>query len=113
MIKHSRTIAMSSFALALACLPVVANADEGATYRMRIRYDVAELATQAGAEGLYRRIRETARRSCTPDDRSALGASIAAAKCRADLVERAVERIGSPVVASIHEGRGAIRLASR
>lgn len=109
---HPRTIA--PFALALAAMsggsPARA-ADK--VYSIRVHYASSELASPAGADAVYGRIAAAARHSCAGVGRVSLTDVALARMCRRELVARAVARVDSPLLAAVHDGRGAIRLAAR
>ena len=114
MIYHPRTIA--PLALALAGLAVVAPAEARpatGTVQVRVHYHLQELESWGGAEAVYRRIGIAARRGCQPVAVAALVARVQARKCRDELVGLAVARVGSPVLAAVHDGSAPIRLAAR
>ena len=110
MIRYTSIVA--PFALALACLSAAPAQAETDAVQMRFSYRAAELATPAGADHLYRRIETAARRACASDNPASVYAKVRIQRCRAELVDLAVEKVGNPVMAAIH-GRGTIQGASR
>jgi UrcA family protein len=106
-----RPIALSAV-LAAALLAIVAAAPANAATRaksdppqIRIRYAHADLQTDAGALGLYKRIVAAARRVCSADYGRDLQYWEAVRACRVKAVEQAVHRVGSERLAAIHAAR--------
>lgn len=114
MTYHSRIILANSLAalIAAGAATTATAATSGPT--MRVPFNRSELSTPAGAQGLYDRIRQTARRTCRPNQSSSLAEQMTAASCRRELVKLAVDQLSDPIVTAIHQGRDpAIRFASR
>jgi UrcA family protein len=99
MIFNPSTIA--PLALALAGLSAVDARAVEPTYVMRLHYYQGELASPAGARALYERIGRKARRTCQIADLS-VAARTNAQRCRAELIDRAIARIDSPLLAAEH-----------
>lgn len=112
--RHFRIILANSLAALIAAGAAATASAETGGPTMRVAFKYAELATPGGAQGLYDRIRQTARRTCKPRQAASLTEQMEAASCRKELVQLAVEQLGSPVVTAIHQGRDpGVRFASR
>lgn len=96
--------ALSLFAagsLALMAGQAVA-ADQDTVPTARVRYGDLNLATDAGARALYQRIQAAARTVCPIVDLRDLARLVEAQACRREAIERAVNAVGSPKLASAH-----------
>jgi UrcA family protein len=113
-----RTIAPLALALAGVAAATPAEARqapvEPAPIEFRVKYHPYELATQSGAEALYRRIGRVARDACRMDGIAAIVARAEFVKCRDETIDNAVAQVGSAALAAVHDGRGeAVSLAAR
>jgi UrcA family protein len=93
-------------ACAVTALSVAANVAKAAdvppaTASVVVKYADLDVATPNGAAKLYRRISNAARRVCPDADSRSLGDKMAAWSCRRQAVNRAVESVSSPAVASL------------
>jgi UrcA family protein len=92
-------------ACAVTALSAAANlakaADAPATASVVVRYADLDVATPNGAAKLYRRIASAAHQVCPQADSSRLEDKMAAWSCRRQAVNRAVEQVNSPQVASL------------
>jgi UrcA family protein len=81
--------------------------------QLRVKYNVWELRTQAGAQGVYSRIKRGAERACPDGGVMPISDRMAAVRCQEELIELAVAKLGSPIVTALHSGNESIQLASR
>jgi UrcA family protein len=81
------------------------------TVNIEVEYTDINLATQAGAETLYRRIVRAARMACGPADARSAAMMTAHRGCLKEAVDGAVKDVGSPKLSALHQDR-ALRAAS-
>lgn len=99
--------AFAALAFALA-LPAHAG-DESFT----IRFHSDELASPVFASQVYQRIENAAEAFCESPGRRSLAQTIAERKCSEEMIERAIEKIDSPVLTVIHDTHGHTYRVSR
>lgn len=91
-------------------LPALANDVE--TVAVPVYYSPAALKTDAGARAVYAQLDRAARQACGQPSGLALQQRRANQECREQAVARAVEQIGSSMLAAVHAKEGtAPRLA--
>jgi len=71
--------------------------------RITLRYAASSLDSAAGTEALYRRIVAAAEQVCPDTGGDPLHFNAAVRACRAQAVARAVQGIGNPRLAALHE----------
>ena len=67
-----------------------------------VKYHAQELATEAGARVLYRKLVRAAEEVCPPNSASPLMLSPAVAKCRAQSIARAVFKVNNPSLMAVY-----------
>jgi UrcA family protein len=67
-----------------------------------VRYDDLNLSTTVGVDTLYRRISSAARRVCPVNDLRDLPVALAAERCQAAAIARAVSEVNNPSLAMLH-----------
>jgi UrcA family protein len=67
-----------------------------------VRYDDLNLSTTAGVNKLYRRISAAARQVCPMGDLRDLPRMLAAERCQAAAIAKAVREVNSPSLAMLH-----------
>jgi len=72
-----------------------------ATPSVRVSYAGLDLASDAGAQILYRRIANAAERVCENGGSRELTATWARRRCERQAIARAIEQVGNPKVAAI------------
>jgi UrcA family protein len=70
-----------------------------------VRYDDLNLSTTAGVDTLYRRISAAARQVCPLGDLRDLQRVLAADRCQAAAVTKAVSEVNNPSLAMLHAAR--------
>jgi UrcA family protein len=70
-----------------------------------VRYDDLNLATPVGVDTLYRRISSAARDVCPDIYSRDLHIVLAAQRCQAAAIARAVSQVNNPGLAMLHAGR--------
>lgn len=70
-----------------------------------VRYDDLNLSTTAGVDALYRRISFAARQVCPDIYSRDLHIALAAQRCEADAVSRAVSKVNNSQLAMLHATR--------
>jgi UrcA family protein len=101
--RRRLTAALLCVATVLGAATGIAKADGGApaARSVVVRYRDLDLGTQSGAATLYRRIQLAAHKVCPDTDSRKLNDKAAVWSCRRQAVERAVESINSPQVATL------------
>jgi UrcA family protein len=92
---------LSACALASLGAVGVAKAAAPASASVVVRYADLDVTTPNGAAKLYRRISSAAHQVCPDADSARLEDKMAAWSCRRQAVNRAVESVSSPAVASL------------
>ncbi len=69
---------------------------------VKVRYDDLNLATTDGVNTLYRRISRAARQVCPLSDLRDLHMFLAAERCQAAAVAKAVSEVNNPSLAMVH-----------
>ena len=96
------TVAVIAFSL-----PAIASADELAGRSEKVTYSDLNVEKEAGAQSLYRRIQQAAKRVCGVESiRTVRGARIEAEQrsCYHESLNQAVAEVGSETLNAIHEG---------
>jgi UrcA family protein len=70
-----------------------------------VRYGDLNLATEAGAKALYKRISVAAQEVCPVNDQRSLAQIAYSHTCRTEAVARAVHEVNSPQLAALQAGR--------
>lgn len=107
-----RNILAGTVVAAIYLSGAAAQATQGAP-QLRVKYNVWELRTQSGAQGVYNRIKRGARRTCPDQGVMPIADRMAAIDCQEELVELAVDKLASPFVTALHGGSEGVQLASR
>ena len=71
---------------------------------LAIRYSTADLATDGGVHVLYRRIVSAAEQACPPPPSGSWAVSAGIRDCRRQMIDLAVRKINSPVLAAVRAG---------
>jgi UrcA family protein len=98
--KHLKAVlvgALTLYPLSWDCLAVAPSND---VRTQTVRFADLDLTHPAGAQELYRRIKQAARNVCQPND-SVLYPS-GYQECRSSAIERAVTDVGAPLVTEHH-----------
>ncbi|WP_375401933.1 UrcA family protein [uncultured Sphingomonas sp.] len=108
-----RTIITTSVAGFLAGLAAFAAASPASAEAptLRLRYQFAELRTDAGAAAVFERIRRGAVRACY--DGASIQHHATARRCRKELTDLMVTKLAHPRIAGIHAAAGPVRIAAR
>jgi UrcA family protein len=100
-----RTLTAALLVSAAACTALAAGSARAAapssTPSVVVRYGDLDVATPDGAAKLYRRISSAVHRVCPETDSRRLEDKMATWSCRRQALDRAVESVNSPQVASI------------
>jgi UrcA family protein len=107
-----RNILAGSIVAAVYLSANAAQATQGAP-QLRVKYNVWELRSEAGAQGVYDRIKRGARRTCPDQGVMPIADRMDAIDCQEELVSLAVAKLQSPFVTALHGGSEKIQLASR
>jgi UrcA family protein len=103
--------ALSSLAIAaLLALGATApaRADEVEFFRIKFKYDQAELATADGQQKLLSRLQSSIRKECTPQGRLSGAATISGSKvCIDRTMKSAITKMGSAPLAALYQSRTA------
>ena len=110
-----KRIALAATPLAFAAVmasPALSQDDLRTEFTFRFEYEANLLQSYAGAEGVYRDLRSSARRACRRDG-VVLTAFSHDRDCIARLVDAVVARIDAPLLTARHTNQGARRYAER
>jgi len=98
--KHLKSVlvgALTLYPLSWNCLAV---APSNELPRETVRFADLDLTHPAGAQELYRRIKEAARNVCQPNDSVVYPSGYQ--ECRSSAIERAVTDVGAPLLTEHH-----------
>jgi UrcA family protein len=103
--KSAIVISAATVALSLLA-PPFAMADETIVKSTTVKYGDLNLASAAGANALYQRIRGAAHRVCTLDNESPYALQDSAKrKCIVDAIDQAVMKVNSPVLVAMYKAK--------
>ena len=95
----------AAVALLLGASAAFAAAPGVDSHSVSVRYDDLNLSTEAGVSALYQRLSGAARQVCPDAYSRDLSVVIAAGRCKADAVSKAVDQINNPNLAMLHAAR--------
>jgi len=101
--KHGTSIGVA--ALCTAVMMTTGAFAGTTTDSVSVRYVTADLATPAGAEHLYHRIRRAARLACHEPGRRELTEYRLYQECFAEAVESAVSKVNSSELTALHRSK--------
>ena len=103
-LKAAIYLALCATSLAVLSIPAHAGESDGAPSRV-VKFADLDLTRSAGVAALYARLQSAARQVCQPVAERDLKAEALARSCEAQAVERAVNEINVPQLASYYRDR--------
>ena len=73
--------------------------------RITVKYVATDLTSKAGAEALYKRIQDAAKKVCEDYKSDELVRQVVWQKCYSVVVENAVTAVHQPILTALHESR--------
>jgi UrcA family protein len=103
MLRRSVAVAAAFAAMAVTTTSFAAPVSDAPS--IAVRYDDLNLATSAGAEALYHRIRNAASQVCRISYTHDVGALAKNRECQANAIAAAVNSVNSSQLAALHAAR--------